>query len=119
MWSLTDEYNVYILLFKIKLEVGRLEYEPYYLVFREPFKIQVSVYNDFSIDEDEKVEQINVINTIKSFKLDESVICLNKPPNILFCNCGHISIRVECNEVKPLNICPVCKTNNSIKRMIE
>ena len=38
------------------------------------------------------------INLEKKFKLNECLICLNKPPNVLFCNCGHIAICVECDE---------------------
>ena len=59
------------------------------------------------------------INLEKKIKSSECVICLNKPPNFLFCNCGHIPICVECDEVKSLAVCPVCKTENFIKRMIE
>ena len=39
--------------------------------------------------------------------------------NILYCNCGHIPICVECEEVKSLGYCPICKTENTIKRTIE
>ena len=54
------------------------------------------------------------INLEKSFKSSECVLCLTNPPNVLFCNCGHI-----CDEVKGLDVCPVCKNENYIKRMIE
>ena len=50
-----------------------------------------------------------IINVEKIFKSDECVICLTKSPNVLFCNCGHIPICVECDETKPLKICPVVK----------
>ena len=36
----------------------------------------------------------------KSFKSSECIICLTNPPNVLFCNCGHIPKCVECDEVK-------------------
>ena len=58
------------------------------------------------------------INASKTFKSDECVICLTNPPNVLFCNCGHIAICVECDETKSLLNCPVCKTENTIKRTI-
>ena len=64
---------------------------------------------------DEEDEQIN---TSKSFKSDECVICLSNPPNVLFCNCGHLCLCVECEEVKSLVVCPVCKPENTIKRII-
>ena len=69
-------------------------------------------------EEEEEEEEKEQINTDKSFKSDECVICLTNPPNVLFCNCGHIPICVECEETKALNICPVCKTYKSIKRII-
>ena len=67
-------------------------------------------------EENEKEEQI--INAELTFKSDECVICLTNPPNVLFCNCGHIAICIECDEIKSLNICPICKTENKIKRTI-
>ena len=69
--------------------------------------------------EDESDEEEKVINTTQSFKSDECVICLTNPPNVLFCNCGHLCLCVECNKVKDFYTCPVCKTENTIKRTIE
>ena len=71
-------------------------------------------YPGFMMKDEEKV----VINTTQSFKSDECVICLTNPPNVLFCNCEHIAICVECDKVKSLKICPVCTTENIIKRTI-
>ena len=69
-------------------------------------------------DEDEE-EYMTRINTDKSFKTDQC-ICLTNPPNVLFCNCRHIPICEECDELinNNLGICPVCKTENTIKRTI-
>ena len=58
------------------------------------------------------------INASKTFKSDECVICLTNPPNVLFCNCGHLCLCVESEEMKSLKFCPVCKTENTIKRTI-
>ena len=94
--------------------------ECYYGVFTKTFQILLYVYDREGVEEEEEEEGKEIqINATKSFKSDECVICLNKPPNILFCNCEHMSICGECEEMKPLNICPVCKTRNSIKRVIE
>ena len=62
---------------------------------------------------------INSINSIQTFKSDECVICQTNQPIILFCNCGHIPICIECNKMKTLRTCPVCKTENEIIRMLE
>ena len=73
-----------------------------------------------------KMEKINryreeklQINGVKSFKSNGYVLCLTNPPNVLFCNCGHLCICSVCDEIKQLDICIICKTNNPIKRMID
>ena len=60
-----------------------------------------------------------IINAEQTFKSDECVICLNDPPNVLFCNCGHIAICVECSKIECFDTCPVCKTENTNLRIIE
>ena len=60
------------------------------------------------------------INTEKIFKEDECVICLTNPPNILFCNCGHLCVCVECSKTgESLEKCPICKTENTTLRIID
>ena len=61
-----------------------------------------------------------IINAEKIFKEDECVICLTNPPNILFCNCGHLCVCEACDKTgETLEKCPVCKTENTILRIIE
>ena len=60
-----------------------------------------------------------LINSIQTFKTGDCVICLTNPPQVLFCNCGHLCICTECNKMKTLKTCPVCKTENTILRVIE
>ena len=75
---------------------------------------------DSEYSEDEEIEEeIKQINTKQTFKSVECVICLINPPNVLFCNCGHLCLCEECNKVKSLKDCPICKTENTIKRTIE
>ena len=69
-------------------------------------------------EEEEEEERNKQINTDEIFKSDECVICLTDLPNVLFCNCGHIPICVECDKTKSLKDCPICKTENTIKRML-
>ena len=69
--------------------------------------------------EQEESEEEPIINIEKSFKYDECIICLTNLPNVLFCNCGHIAICEECDKMKSLNTCPVCKTKGTIKRIVE
>ena len=58
------------------------------------------------------------LKTLKSFRTDTCVICLTGPPNVLFCNCGHLCLCDECDKIKTLIVCPVCKTKNTIKRTV-
>ena len=54
----------------------------------------------------------------KTFKSDQCVICLEKKPKVLFCNCGHICICEKC-VFNRFDNCPVCKKENTILRIIE
>ena len=64
-------------------------------------------------------EEVKIINPSKIFKSEECVICLSNPSKVLFCNCGHLCLCVECYKIKSLSVCPVCKTENTILRVIE
>ena len=61
-----------------------------------------------------------IINAEKIFKEDQCLICLTNPPNILFCNCGHLCVCEECSKTgESLEKCPICKTENTNLRIIE
>ena len=64
-------------------------------------------------------EDTKVINLFKIFKSDECIICITNKPNVLFCNCGHVSYCLNCYKLKTLSTCPFCKTDNEIIRMLE
>ena len=70
-------------------------------------------------DSDEDSDDEKIINSSQTFKSDECIICLNNPPHVLFCNCGHLCICKECDKIKTLSSCPVCKTKNTILRLIQ
>ena len=80
----------------------------YYIHYTKPFKV---VINGCFICPPS-------INHFRTFKLEQCVICLEKEPKVLFCNCGHICICDECF-FKKLDNCPVCKEINTILRVIE
>ena len=107
-----DEYNDLgehrIAIFKNHLNKGfsRVGYCTRYI---EPFKIQI--YVDF-------IHFPTLINNYKTFKLEECVICLEKEPKVLFCNCGHICICKKCI-IRRYDNCPVCKEKSTILRIIE
>ena len=79
-----------------------------------PFNVRVEFYIGIKNNLNKKS-----INSIQTFKTGDCVICLTKPPQVLFCNCGHLCICTECNKIKTLKACPVCKTENTILRVIE
>ena len=68
---------------------------------------------------EEATNEIKIINESQTFKSVECVICLTNPPNVLFCNCGHIAICSDCEKIEEFNKCPICKTENEIIRILE
>ena len=81
----------------------------------EPFNIIICIESQ-NIS---RVDNKEVIKIDKIFKMEECVICLSTKPNVLFCGCGHLCICNECNKIKKLNVCPACRTKNTILRIIE
>ena len=79
-----------------------------------PFNVRVEFYITVKTNLNKKP-----INSIQTFKSDECVICLTNQPIILFCTCGHLCYCTECYKLKSLSACPVCKTENTILRVIE
>ena len=64
-------------------------------------------------------EKPKIINLFKIFKSVECIVCMDNKPNILFCNCGHFCECDKCYKIKTPYICPICKTDNEIIRMLE
>ena len=52
--------------------------------------------------------------------MDKCVICYDKEPNVLFCNCGHISVCGKCWNFlgDKKYICVSCRKRNEIVRNI-
>ena len=78
------------------------------------------------IDEEEQEREYNEVvnssecfNSSQCFKSNECVICLTNNPNVLFCNCGHIAICKECNEIEKMKKCPICRIENKIIRVLK
>ena len=71
-------------------------------------------------EREQEIQEDNIIiKSSQSYKTEECVICLTNPPNVLFCNCGHICFCLECEKLKNSNRCPMCKTVNKIIRVLE
>ena len=107
--------NLYLFYLEISLDTFYVfdSYEDYVLSIEELEENGEVFVNTQTRKSEEK------INSSQTFKTDECVICLNNPPHVLFCNCGHLCICKECDKIKTLSFCPVCKTENTILRLIE
>ena len=91
------------------------DYDLYFNVLAE-----LEQNNELIVSHTEPIpKEPKVINLFKIFKSDECIICLTNEPNILFCNCGHVSYCLNCYKIKSFFICPICKTENEIIRTLE
>ena len=103
----------------IKNEIETKIYKGQFLFFEKPFKLLLEMKVYFTPEgygeEKRQKEKEKTINELKTFKLEQCVICLENTPNVLFCNCGHIC--KTCMVFK-LDNCPVCKKENTILRII-
>ena len=100
------EHRIAIFKNRLNKDFSRAGYCTCYI---EPFKIEIDAR--FTLFP-------TLINDYKTFKLEECIICLEKEPKVLFCNCGHLCICKKCL-VSRFDNCPVCKKENMILRIIE
>ena len=60
-------------------------------------------------------------NENKTFQSEECAVCISNPPNVLFCNCGHLCICSDCfQNIRQLEKtpCVVCKKENKTIRVL-
>ena len=77
-----------------------------------------------AVNERPRAEDLRV--NIRSTREDMCCVCLTKPPNVIFSNCGHLCLCEECNDrlndnhnFEEGNLkCPMCRTEVSQKRII-
>ena len=101
------------------LRIYFIDHSDYYNFYNESPQLYYEAFYAESGDFDYSNNEDNInINTKKTFKEDKCVICLTNPPDILFCNCGHLVVCEKCNKIKKIDECPVCKTDNNILRII-
>ena len=65
--------------------------------------------------EDESEEEEEPPKVSRSFKTDQCVVCLSKEPELLFIDCLHRCVCLECEKTSPFHRCPSCRTLISIK----
>ena len=113
------DHELYIKDLKVNLKTHYDFYDADYDLY---FDVLAELENNNELTVSHEVpttEEIKVINLFKIFKSVECVVCMNDKPNILFCNCGHLCECGECYKISTSSICPVCKTDNEIIRMLE
>ena len=66
-------------------------------------------------EEEEDDEDTTPVAISKPFHSDQCVVCLSKKPELLFVNCLHCCVCLECEETNPFRRCPSCRTHISIK----
>ena len=106
----------------INENINEIRSRGHYTVFSDYFSVELVIIVDEDYDDeddDNEEDEPLIINEVKTYKSDECVICLENKNNVLFCNCGHICVCEKCIEIKRLTKCPVCKTENTILRIIE
>ena len=84
-------------------------------LFTNPFEIHIDVVAGYFIEEEEEEEEEKPITVIKSFREDKCVVCLMNEPKVLFYDCMHYCVCLECEGIKPFKSCPCCRTHISTK----
>ena len=102
-----------------------LEIGPY-ASYTKPFGILIDAYAAYRIIQYEEEEEYEVeitreeeeeqpITVLKAYKEDKCEVCLSKEPKVLFYDCMHYCVCLECEERKPFKSCPCCRTRISTK----
>ena len=101
--------------------IDNIKISEYYITYQKPLRVEIFLRGRRTDNNYPTTLENNAItvNEIKTYKTDECVICLENKNNVLFCNCGHICVCKKCIEIKRLTKCSVCKTKNTILRIIE
>ena len=74
-----------------------------------PFKIELKMYQTYYLP---------TVSIREPYYNDECVICLSNKPDILFANCVHHCVCLECETINPFERCPYCKNIIAMKMKI-
>ena len=116
------------------IENTRTFYSPHSIIV-EPFQIRIFLradyYNEEVEEESEAEDESEVEDELeeeeieedpvavsKPFKTDQCVVCLSKEPSVLFLECLHYCVCLECEEANPFRKCPSCRKSIETKVMI-
>ena len=80
--------------------------------------IELATINQEEEVEEEDEEEVEPIELKQTIIYDECVICYENKPNVLYPDCFHISTCKRCEELHPINKCPICREKVMIKYII-
>ena len=79
--------------------------------------IELTTINQEEVEEEDE-EEVESIELKQTIIYDECVICYENKPNVLYSDCFHISTCKRCEELHPINKCPICREKVMIKYII-
>ena len=80
--------------------------------------IELATINQEEEVEEEDEKEVEPIELKQTIIYDECVICYENKPNVLYPDCFHISTCKRCEELHPINKCPICREKVMIKYII-
>ena len=94
----------------------------------KPFEIYIDIDCEYSPEQEEEEivddleyqldDEEDPVAVSKPFKTDQCVVCLSKEPSVLFLECLHYCVCLECEETNPFRKCPSCRKSIKTKVMI-
>ena len=79
--------------------------------------IELTTINQEEVEEEDE-EEVKPIELKQTIIYEECVICYENKPNVLYSDCFHISTCKRCEELHPINKCPICREKVMIKYII-
>ena len=113
-----DSYKIYSSSIEIDIDAYGcyLEEIPEEVESEVESEVEVEYESEDEEDEEEEDdEDTTPVAISKPFHSDQCVVCLSKKPELLFVNCLHCCVCLECEETNPFRRCPSCRTRISIK----
>ena len=98
-----------------------------YIVFpeeEETFQVRIASLEERIRQLNIQLENLTTTTTTtdptrkKFMKHDTCCICFEKPPNLLYPNCGHVCTCETCEEQEDLRACPICRTELTVNKIV-
>ena len=96
----------------------QLDYNKEFFKRWEDCLYEIRIIELATINQEEDEEEVEPIELKQTIIYDECVICYENKPNVLYPDCFHISTCKRCEELHPINKCPICREIVMIKYII-